>query len=213
MTALFVLSPHILFGQELEPRSLANVPVRMNYIVFGYGYSSGNILLDPVLSIEDLNARVHGVFAAYVRAIDVFGLSGKIDVTLPFAGGDYHALFEGQEESLSLTGFGDPRVRLSVNFLGAPALRADEFENFRQKTIVGASLQVFVPIGQYDSSEILNLGSNRWTFRSQVGLSHAVGEWFLEAYTGFCFFTRNPDFNGGNELIQRPLYVLRFHAI
>ena len=100
-----------------------------------------------------------------------------------------------------------------MSFIGAPALRADEYENYQQKTIVGASVQAILPLGQYDSSEIINLGSNRFTFRTQVGVSHVVNKWFLETYTGFWFFTRNPNYNNGNEFTQRPLYIIKFHAI
>ena len=207
------LCPTSLKAQELEPRSLSNVPVGSNFFAFGWGHSWGNILLDSALPVENLDAQLHVLSAGYVRAIDVFGLSGKIDVLIPFAAGDYHALVEGQEESLSLNGLGDPRVRLSVNFFGAPALHTDEYKNYHQKTIVGASLQVILPLGQYDSSEIINLGSNRFTFRTQIGVSHVVNKWFLEAHTGFWFFSKNPDYYGGNEFTQKPLYIIKLHAI
>jgi hypothetical protein len=206
-------SPTCLKGQELEPRALTNVPVGSNFFIIGYGYSFGNILLDPALPIEDLDARLHAIPAGYLRAIDFFGFSGKVDVVVPFAAGDWTGTIEDQDEAVSLMGFGDPRVRLSVNFLGAPALRADEYKGYRQKTIVGGSLQVIVPLGQYDSSELINLGSNRWIFRPQLGASHAFEKWFVEVYSGLWLFTKNPDFFGGSELTQRPMLTFKLHAI
>ena len=124
---------------------------------------------------------------------------------VPFAAGDWEGVLEGVDTTRSATGFGDPRVRLSVNFLGAPALRATQFAGYVQKTIVGASLQLIAPLGQYDSSRLINLGSNRWTFRAQLGVSQAVGLWTFEAFAGGWFFTNNSNFFGGSTLEQKPL--------
>ncbi len=200
-------------AQELEPRSLTNVPVGMNFLFLGYGYAKGNILLDPAIPIEDLDSRLHSFAGAYVRAIDVFGLSGKFDVIVPFAAGDWSGLLEGQAGSTSRTGFGDPRLRLSVNFYGAPALEASEFRSYSQNLTAGASLQVIAPLGLYYPEKLINLGSNRWTIRPQFGIANRFGQWIIEAYTGFWFFTRNPDFYGGNLLQQRPLWTTKIHLV
>ena len=108
-------------AQELEPRSLTNVPVGLNFIVAGYGYGFGNTLLDPALPLEDLKSDVHTFFAAYVRAINFFGMSGKLDVIIPWAAGNWDGMYEGEQRDVKRDGFGDPRIRLSFNFLGAPA--------------------------------------------------------------------------------------------
>jgi hypothetical protein len=200
-------------AQELEPRSLTNVPVGMNFLFLGYGYAKGNVLLDPAIPIEDLDSRLHSFVGAYVRALDLFGLSGKLDVIVPFAAGDWSGLLQGQAASTSRTGFGDPRFRLSVNFYGAPALRASEFRSYSQKWTAGASLQVIAPLGLYYPDELINLGSNRWTIRSQLGAANSFGRWTIEAYTGIWFFTRNPDFYGGNLLEQRPLWTAKIHLV
>jgi hypothetical protein len=202
-----------VYGQELEPRALTNVPVGMNFAAVGYGFSRGNILLDPAVPIEDLTSHVHAFVGAYVRAINLFGHSGKIDVVVPFAAGDWEGLWEGEAAARKIDGFGDPRVRLSVNFAGAPALRGSEFRSYQQKTIVGVNIQVIVPVGQYDPSRLINLSSNRWTFRPQIGMSHRRGKWFVESYLGAWFFTTNRDFFGGQKLTQRPLFVGKLHLI
>jgi hypothetical protein len=207
------LCPRVSSGQQLEPRSLTNVPVGTNFALLGYSYSAGDILLDPAVPITDLNANLHTIVGAYVRAIDFLGLSSKVDAIVPFAGGDWTGAVSGRDSSTSRTGFGDPRVRLSVNFAGAPALRAADYGGYRQHTIAGASLQVTAPLGQYDPSKLINLGSNRWTFRAQVGASRATGDWILEGYASGWFFTENPDFWGGNKLRQQPLGALKVHVI
>jgi len=204
----------VAHAQELEPRFLTNVPVHTNFVIGGYAFATGNILLDPSIPVEDLNANLHTFLGAYVRAIDFFGLSGKVDAVVPFASGDWTGRLAGQDAARSVTGFGDPRVRLSVGLVGSPALRKAEFVGWRQKTILGASLQVIMPLGQYDSSELINLGSNRWTFRPEIGLSHAVSrKWTLEASVSAWLFTDNTDFLEGMTLSQDVLYVAEFHAI
>ena len=210
---LGLLFPVYIKSQELEPRSLSNVPVGMNFGVAGYAWTQGNIFLDPALSIEDLNATVHGIVAAYARSINVFGKSGKIDVVLPFAAGDWSGLLNQQFEQTARTGFGDPGIRFSVNLVGAPALSMEEYKDYRQKTIVGLNMQVILPVGQYFPDRLINLGSNRFTFRPQVGISHRVNQWYFEAYTGLWLFTVNKEFWNGNELKQNPLITEKVHII
>ena len=213
LAVFLLLIPVAAGAQELEPRVLTNVPVGTNFALIGYGYATGNTLLDPSVPIEDLNSRVHSLFGAYVRALSLFGMSSKFDVVVPFASGDWEGQLAGVDTSRAVTGMGDPRVRLSLNFVGAPALRGEEFRQYRQKTIVGTSLQIFVPLGQYDPSKLINLGTNRWTFRAQLGASHRMGPWFLEAYASGWFFTTNPDFFGGSKLSQNPLFGFKLHLI
>ena len=211
--ALVLLAPVTAAAQDLEPRALTNVPVGWNFAALGYRYATGNILLDPAIPIEDLSSRVHTVVGGYVRSLSLFGLSSKLAVLVPLASGSWEGQLEGQDTSRAVTGFGDPRVALSLNFVGAPALRAHDFGSYRQTTIVGAILRVTVPLGQYDPSKLINLGSNRWTFRLQVGASHAMGPWILEAYAAGWFFTTNPNFFGGSKLEQHPLATFKLHFI
>jgi hypothetical protein len=134
-------------------------------------------------------------------------------VVLPFASGDWSGLVDQQQEYTSRDGIGDPRIRLSVNLTGSPALSLEEYKNYQQKTIVGLNMQVILPLGQYFPDRLINLGSNRYTFRPQFGVSHRIEKWLLEAYAGLWLFTRNNDFRGGNELKQNPLLTGKLHLI
>jgi len=209
----FFLTAHKLSGQELEPRNLTNVPVGKNFMVFGYGHTRGNILLDPSFPIEGLNANLNLMVGGYVRSINFFGMSGKVDVMLPYGFGDWTGNYEGVDTATSRVGFGDPSVRLSVNFIGAPALNPLEYKGYKQKTIVGAAIRIRAPLGQYNSSKLINLGSNRWTFIFKAGVSHYVKKWIFEAYAGAWFFTKNENFFGGNELKQKPFFTGTLHVI
>jgi hypothetical protein len=185
----------------------------MNIVLGAFGYSFGNILLDPAVPIEDLDARLAIITTGYVRTLDIFGLSGKIDLVVPFAFGDWSAQLNGQDTTRSATGFGDPRVRFSVLLSGAPALSRKEFAAYRPGTIVGGALQVWVPVGQYDPARLLNLGSNRWVFRPQLGVSQTLARWVLEATAVGWFYTDNTNFFGGDRLSQKPIAALQGHVV
>ena len=200
-------------SQELEPRNLTNVPIGMNFTVLAYGYSRGNVLLDPAVPVEDLNADIHAFAGGYVRAISFFGLSSKVDVIVPFAFADWSGVLGGADTSRSAAGFGDPAVRLSVNFVGAPALRLADFASYQPKTIVGASIRTRIPIGQYDPARLLNLGAHRWTFKMQTGISHTISSWIFEGHVAAWLFTQNGDFFGGQTFAQRPLFSAKVHII
>ena len=68
----------------------------------------------------------------------------------------------------------------NVNFFGAPAMDLQRFRSYRQDLILGASLTVTAPTGQYDSSRLVNLGTNRWSARPELGASKALGHLTLE---------------------------------
>ena len=200
-------------AQELEPRSLTNLPVGTNFVALGYSYIQGDILLDPAIPIEDLNANLNTFVGAYVRSINFFGLSSKLDVILPYAIGDWTGRVSGIDSATSRTGFGDIRLRLSVNMLGAPALNGSKFAEYHQKTIFGMSIQVILPTGQYDPEKLINLGSNRLVFKPQLGISHKTEKWILEGYGSLWIFTRNNSFYGGNQLDQHVLGTIKIHTI
>jgi len=210
---LLLLIANSVRAQEFEPRSLGNLPMKSNFAIIGYGYSTGNVLLDPSISIENLDARVHGFAAGYLRTFNLFGKLAKVDAVLPYAFGDWTGNYEGIDTATSRTGFGDVRLRISVNLLGSPALNRSKYLSYDQKFILGISLQVIAPTGQYYSDKLMNLGSNRWTFRPQLGISQTLNKWLFEFYVGGWFFTQNSDFWGGNTLKQNPVGITKLHVI
>ncbi|MFC2085984.1 transporter [Bacteroidota bacterium] len=208
-----VTSASETWAQELEPRALTNLPIGTNFAFIGYGHISGNSLLDPSLPLEDFSARLNSITAGYARAISIFGVSGKVDAYVPFVGGDWTFLNEGAEDLDTSTGFGDLRVRLGVNFVGAPALKAAQFASYKQDVVIGAAVQVFVPTGTYHNTQLPNIGSNRWAFRNSIGVSKTFDRWVFEGYAAIWLFTDNTDFLEGKTLAQAPLFGLKLHGV
>ena len=199
--------------QELEPRTYSNVPVGLNFLIAGYAYVTGGVLGDASIPLESSSVESHVAVLAYARALNVWGKSGKFDVILPHAWASGSAEFQGQPRERDVSGFGDPRLRFAVNFFGAPALSLEEFAEYEQDLIVGASLQVTVPVGQYDADKLLNTGTNRWSIKPELGISKALGPLTLELAAGATFYTDNDDFLGGQTRSQDPLYSVQGHAI
>jgi hypothetical protein len=200
-------------AQDAEPRLYSNTPVGLNFLIAGYVYSQGKLAFDPSLSIADAQFHANTGAVAYVRSFELMGQSAKFDVIVPYSGFSAHGEVRGQLREREISGLGDPRFRVSVNLLGAPALSLKEFANYRQDLIVGASLQVSAPLGQYDETKLLNLGGNRWSFRPELGISKAWGPSTLEVAPSVTFFTDNPDFFNSKTFAQAPLYLVRGHVI
>ena len=198
-------------AQELEPRAYTNTPIGLNFLIAAYAYSSGGVATDPALPIKDAHLHIHSAILAYARSLNVLGTSGKVDVVLPYAWLSGSAEVVGQPREREVSGLADPRLRFSVNLYGAPALSVEEFTSYKQDLIVGASLQVGIPLGQYDSEKLVNLGTNRWSVKPELGISKAWGRLTIEASGGITFYTTNNDFFGGKSRSQEPIYSLQGH--
>lgn len=198
-------------AQELEPRAYTNTPVGLNFVIAGYTYSQGGVAFDPSVPLTDAAIRVDTAVFAYARSLDVGGLSGKFDIVVPYAWLSGSALYAGERREREVTGLADPRLRVSVNFYGAPALSAQEFASYRQDVIVGGSLTVTAPVGQYDPDKLVNIGTNRWSIKPELGISKVAGPMTLELATAVTFYTANDNFFGGSTLEQDPIYSVQGH--
>jgi hypothetical protein len=200
-------------AQDLEPRAYSNTPVGMNFLLLGYSYTRGDVTFDPSTPIENAELTAHGAYLAYAHAFGVWGRSAKLDLVLPYAWVSGTAELAGQPRDRYVAGFGDARVRFSALLYGAPALSLPEFEDYEPDLIVGASLAVTLPLGQYDSDKLVNIGTNRWSVKPELGISKTFGPVTLELVPSITFYTDNTDFLGGKTLEKDPLYAVQGHVI
>lgn len=200
-------------AQQLEPRSYTNTPVGLNFLLAGYAYTEGTVGVDATIPIEDAQLRTNSAVVGYSRSLDVWGLSGKAAVMLPYTGLEGSARLNGQLQQRQVSGFSDPLLRFSVNFYGAPALSMKEFSGYRQDLIIGATVVVTAPFGQYDESRLANNGTNRWSAKTELGFSKALGAWTVELAPSVTLYTDNNDFLNGRTLEQAPLYAVQGHLI
>jgi hypothetical protein len=200
-------------AQDIEPRAYSNAPVGVNFLIAGYAHTQGGLAFDSALPVTNPDLDTSSAVLAYARTLDLWGLSGKLDAIVPYTWMSGSAQYRGEPVDRVVNGFADPRLRLSVNLYGAPALSLQEFRGYQQDLIVGGSLQVSAPWGQYDDTRLVNIGTNRWFFKPELGVSKALGPWTLEFALGATLFTDNDDFFGGNKRSQDPLYSAQGHVI
>ncbi|MDO9238569.1 transporter [Methylicorpusculum sp.] len=210
---LIGILPFSVSATDIEPRSYSNIPVGLNFLVTGYAHTRGNVTFAPSVPITNGKLETHSAFLAYVRSLDFWGKSGKIDIIIPHAWISGEADVLGETRTREVGGFADPLVRLYVNIYGAPALSMKEFANYQQDTLVGLSLAVSAPGGQYDPTKLVNIGTNRWFIKPELGISKAWGPLTAEIAAGAFIFTDNDEPFQGKNLEQDPLYSLQAHLI
>ena len=200
-------------AQDIEPRAYSNAPVGVNFLIAGYAYTRGGLAFDESVPLTDEKLHTSNAVFAYARVLDFWGMSGKVDAIVPYTWLSGSANYVGQPIERVVNGFADPKFRVSINLYGSPALPLKDFMSYEQDLIVGASLQVSAPWGQYDDTRIVNIGVHRWWFKPELGVSKAIDRWTLEVTAAAVFFTDNDDFYGGNKRSQDPIYALQGHAI
>jgi len=135
-------------AQDLDPRAYIRFPVKTYTLITGYSYSFGAVLTDPSYPIQDMDARVHSVTIGYAQTLNFFGMSAQAMVAMPYVWSDISGSAVGQQQSKSLNGLADSRLRLTVLVLGAPAAGLKELINAPRKTILGVSMSIGVPTGE-----------------------------------------------------------------
>ncbi|MCU7835648.1 MAG: transporter [gamma proteobacterium symbiont of Taylorina sp.] len=196
---------------EIEPRAYVNTPVGINFLVAGYTYSDGGLTTVISSPVKNADLKMDTGILAYARSVDMWGNSGKFDVVLPYSKLSGNATWAGQLKERNVSGLIDPRFRFSVNFYGAPAQSLKEFTSYQQDLIIGASVQISAPLGHYDKDKLVNLGSNRWYIKPDIGISKVWGPLAVEFSTGVFIFSKNDDYFGGKTLEQDPIYTTQMH--
>jgi len=213
---LFLLTSSCL-GEELEPRQWAHLPIDTNFFGGGYAYTKGNIDFDPVLKIENGEMDMQTWAAKYIRTFELLEKSARIDLLQAYQDGRWTGLLDGVPTSVKRSGWFDTNVRFAINLYGSPPMKGKEYATYRAasevETIVGAGLSVQLPTGDYMDDKLINLGTNRFTFRPQLGVVHSWGNWSLETTGLVALYTDNNEFFNGKKLEQDPLYIIHSHLI
>ncbi len=201
-------------SQDLEPRILSSIPTGTNVALLSYGYSRGDILLDQSAPVEDLDAKLNNIVGGYVKTFSLFKKLTKFDVIVPYSFAKFNALVTQRDTTVTRNGFGDPLFRVSMILIGSPALNPKEFVKHEQKKFkLGMFFRLKVPLGNYDSSKLINLGSNRWAFKTGVAGSYTFNKKLVfEAHFVSWFYTNNNNFFGGNTSSQDPVYGVQLHS-
>jgi hypothetical protein len=216
--AMIVSSVSLSFAQELVPRAYVITPVHSNAIVLTSSFSDGDILFDGAAPITDSSGKIYVSTLSYYHSLNFFGRSANATASLPYTVGNFRGKVIGTEPNAYRSGLVDTVFRFSVNLKGGSALSAPKFRSWQQRTLIGLSLKIVAPTGQYDSTKLINPGGNRWVFKPELGLSRRWGHLIVDAYGGVAFFTTTHDFfsrnqfsAGTNTQSQKPVIAVEGH--
>jgi hypothetical protein len=165
-------------------------------------------LFDPSAS---LSADV--AIAGYAKMFPVWNKAAMLAVLVPMGriAGEFLA---GREAS---SGFGDPMVEFNINLIGPPPImNLPDMLRYEPGFSLDLVVDVTFPLGQYDNTQSLNLGQNRWYGRIGTPIIWQLGPWIpdrrttLEIFPSVWLFGDNDDFVGQN-LSSDPTFELETH--
>jgi len=199
-------------AQDLVPRAYVIAPLGANAITISSSFFDGPVSTDPTIPVTDFKARFDIASFSYSRSLNFFGHSANVVGSVPYGIGNFHGTVAGVPNHPYRSGLVDGRLRFSVNLRGGRAMHFNQFAKWREKLVIGTSLTVLTPIGQYDPARLINLGLNRWAFKPEVGASRRFGPWALDLYGGVWFFTANSAFFPGTSVrTQAPVGAGEMH--
>jgi hypothetical protein len=204
--------PVLAAGQELDPRAYSASPVGTSFVLTGFSNTSGDVVFDASSVINDVHANVNSATVSTGRTFDFLGRQASVAIGLPYAWGQISGSVGEQRQSITRSGLGDPRLRLGIMLWGGEAMDAKTFVSRPRNPILGASLVVVAPLGQYMPDKLINIGTNRWAFKPELGFSYPAGHWQFDAYAGIWLFADNTDFYGGHRKSQDAIASFQGHV-
>ena len=212
LALLWVLAISPALAQELEPRAYRVLPTGLNFAAFAYTFSSGNVVVDPSVPIEDLEATIQTGTFGYLRSFGLAGRSASVSLQAPAVYASVSGRFAGEFARGSRFGAADARVKLAVNLLGGPARSPAELAKSPPGRALGVGLTMALPTGQYSSSKLINFGANRFGFKPEIGYSSVRGKRIFEGAAGVWLFTTNHDGFGDTTVRQDPIASVQAHV-
>jgi outer membrane putative beta-barrel porin/alpha-amylase len=192
--SMALCSGHVAMAQTLAPRAYVITPVHGNAVTLSWSYYDGGLDFNGAIPVTGATGTYHIPVLSYYHSFSLFGRSANLTGFLPYGVGTFGGSVFGSQRQVYRSGLLDVGVRFSVNLKGGPAMAAPQFVKWKQKGLLGASLAVVAPTGQYDPKHLVNWGINRWAFKPELGYSQRWGNWLLDGYGGVWFYTTNNAF-------------------
>ena len=180
-----------LSAQDLAPRAYVITAVHSNAVTLTWSFYDGGLNFNGTIPVTNATGTYYVSILSYYHSMNFFSRSANITASLPYGVGTFQGDVSDQSRSVYRSGLLDSSFRFSVNLMGGPAMQPKEYVKWKQKRLLGLSLKVVAPTGQYSGTKLINWGSNRWAFKPEVGYSERWGHWVLDGYAGVWFYTTN----------------------
>jgi Putative MetA-pathway of phenol degradation len=207
--------------------ALAQVPPRFywqslagaNAVPVIFQSLSGNANpIDPAYVVSpgsSVNADV--LVAGYAKMMPLFDRTFTLALLEPMGRISGSTSVAGLNFSQEARGFGDPMIEAGINLIGPKAIKnIPDLLRYEPKFSLNVIVDLAFPVGDYDSSQPLNLGQNRWYGRVGAPIVYQIGPWVpgrrttLELLPSVWAFTDNSDYVGHN-LSTDPMFQLEAH--
>ncbi len=212
---LIIALASVMSAQELTPRAYWPAPKGTMVAVFGYVYSSGDVLMDPSIPLYGVDSKIHTAVTAYLQTISLWGRTTNFVVEIPHSWGTTKGRLFDTPAQRDFAGFNDLSITLQVNLSGAPSMTPKDFLELRAnpRPILGASIKVLAPTGRYEKGRLINVGTHRWSLKPELGyIIPLAKKWLLEFDLGAWFFTADDDFIVGKRE-QNPIFAVQAHLV
>jgi hypothetical protein len=157
--------------------------------------------------------------AGYTRMFSLFDRGAMAALIVPMGHISGEVTVAGSTFSQSANGFGDPMIEFVINAVGPPAQKnLADVVRYEPGFSLDFLADFAFPIGQYSSSQPLNLGQNRWYGRLGVPIVWQLGPWApgqrttIEALPALWWFAANTNYMGGKTLTTDLLFQLDGHV-
>jgi len=198
--------------QDLTPRAYIVTPNGSSAVILSTSVSSGSVLLDPTVPIENARGTFEIPAIGYYESFDLLGRSSNVTVLLPYAHGNFTGTVNDAFAQAYRSGLADARIRFAINLKGGRAMNLEEYSKWKEKRLIGASLTVTMPTGQYDPARLVNIGTHRWGFKPEIGFTKRWNHWVADWYLGAWFFTGNNAYYPGSTLrTEEPIGAVEGH--
>lgn len=196
-----LLIPAVVSADNLMRDYIAAPPGTLLSLLY-YNHVSGDTLNVNGDKAADIDFAEELFLLREVYYFNMGSMLANAQVIVPFGNASLDVAGPGQNSS----GIGDIILLGTIWLVNSP----------QSKTYLAFSPYFFLPTGEYDSDQGLNLGGNRWAFREEVNFTQGFDLipnhlLYFEVTTGFDFYTTNDDYLGGQDLAQDPLFNLESH--
>jgi hypothetical protein len=139
-----------LHGQTLAPRAYVITPTDSNAVTLSWSYFDGGLNFNGAIPVTGATGTYSVPTISYYHSFSIFGRSANVTGVLPYGVGTFQGSVLGTGRQVYRSGLLDFGLRFSVNLKGGPTMAAPEFVKWKQKTLLGVSLIVVAPTGQYN---------------------------------------------------------------
>jgi outer membrane putative beta-barrel porin/alpha-amylase len=181
-----------LAAQDLAPRAYVITPVDSSAVTITWSFYDGGLNFNGTVPIANATGKYYVPIISCYHSFNFFGRSANFTASLPYGVGNFRGDVAGQSQSIYRSGMLDSIFRVSVNLLGGRAMLPKEMTKWKEKRLVGVSLKIVAPTGQYNGARLVNWGGNRWAIKPELGYSERWGHWQLDGYAGVWFYSTNP---------------------